>query len=270
MHGQTTAMVAGIDKKIQRATFQANQLESKIAHFIDREPFTIRVDKEDVADGHVGRLVAIKNLALGEPDTSLVLLAGEILYQLRSSLDHLVHQLVILSGNANKLKNSRRHQFPIFERKADYDKRADGMIDGVSKNIASLVEQQQPYVQRPKGPRNDALWILQDLNNTDKHRLIPVTVIGIDIIESTVADRHEKIFTVQSPNIVLEHEKVVCSFKWTVPDERIDASISCNVAFQQAMSPYGVTLGMDGLLYTIIHRCGGVVDVFRPMFPKKA
>ena len=139
-------------RRIQRATFQASQLESKIAHFTDREPFTIRVDKEDVADGHVVRLVAIKNLALGEPDTSLVLLAGEILYQLRSSLDHLVHQLVILSGNAKKLNNSRRHQFPIFERKADYDKRAGGMIDGVSKNIANLVEEQQPIRPSAKGP----------------------------------------------------------------------------------------------------------------------
>ena len=61
------ATVAGIDKKIQRATFQANQLESKITHYTDRDPFTIRVDKEDVADGHVGRLVAIKNPAVEEP-----------------------------------------------------------------------------------------------------------------------------------------------------------------------------------------------------------
>ena len=125
------ATVAGIDKKIQRATFQTNQLESKIAHYTDRDPFTIRVDKEAVADGHVGRLVAIKNPAVEEPDTSLVLLAGEILYQLRSSLDHLVHELVILSGNAEKLRDSRKHQFPIFESKSGYDKRAGRMIDGV-------------------------------------------------------------------------------------------------------------------------------------------
>ena len=114
------------------------------------------------------------------------------------------------------------------------------------------------------------MWILQDLNNTDKHRLIPVTVVGIDIIEATGDARHKQIFTAQSPNIVLEDEKVVFSFKWTVPDERIAASISCNVAFQQAMSPYGVTLGMAELLYTIIDRVGGGVDVFRPMFPNKA
>ena len=79
-------------------------LESKIAHYTDRDPFTIRGDKEAVADGHVGRLVAIKNPAVEEPDTSRVLLAGEILSHLRSSLDHLVHELVRLSGNAREAK----------------------------------------------------------------------------------------------------------------------------------------------------------------------
>ena len=260
------ATVAGIDKKIQRATFQTIQLESKIAHYTDRDPFTIRVDKEAVVDGHVGRLVAIKNPAVEEPDTSLVLLAGEILYQLRSSLDHLVHELVILSGNAEKLKDSRKHQFPIFESKSGYDKRAGRMTDGVSHNIAGLVEQQQPYVRRPGHPHDDALWILQNLNNTDKHRLIPVTVVGIDEIEVVSDARHGTLFTVQSPDIVLEHEKVLFTFKWPGPDENIDARISCSVAFQQAMSPFGVTLSMAGLLYSIIPRVGDVIDVFRSEF----
>ena len=48
----------------------------------------------------------MKDYDAGEPDVSLVLLAGEILYQLRSSLDHLVHQLVILSGNEERLKTA--------------------------------------------------------------------------------------------------------------------------------------------------------------------
>ena len=79
-------------------------LESKITQYTDRDPFTIRGDKEAVADGHVGRLGAIKNPAVEEPDTSRVLLVGEILSHLRSSLDHLVHELVRLSGNAREAK----------------------------------------------------------------------------------------------------------------------------------------------------------------------
>ena len=79
-----------------------------------------------------------------------------IVYQLRSSLDHLVHELVILSGNAEKLKDSRKHQFPIFESKTGYDKRVGRTIDGVSNNIARLVEQ-QPYVHRPARRNDDAL-----------------------------------------------------------------------------------------------------------------
>lgn len=261
-----TASLAGVDKKIQRAMFQVNQLDRQLAAFTNHEPFTVRVDKEPVEGGYVGRLVALQNPSVGEPDVSLVLLAGEILYQLRSSLDHLVHQLVILSGNEAKLRDSRKHQFPIFETQAGYKERSAGMIAGVSDEIAGMIERQQPYVHRPDGPRDDALWILQDLNNTDKHRLIPVAVVGIDVVEATGNARSGKLFTVQSPDIVLEHEKVFFSFTWNVPDDRIDARVTCAVAFQQAMSPYGVTLGMDGLLYSIISRVNHVVEAFRPLF----
>src|ERR1019366_10784351 len=119
-------------------------------------------------------------------------------------------------------------------------------------------------VHRPDGPRDDVLWILEDLNNTDKHRLISVAVVGIDVVEAIGSTRSAKLFTVQSPDIVLEHEKVFFSFTWNLPDERIDARLSCAVAFKQAMSPYGVTLGMDGLLYSMISRVNDVVDAFRP------
>jgi hypothetical protein len=258
--------LAGIEAKIDRAIASVNQLDREISLFTKRAPFTVRVDKEATNGGHVGRLVALKNPAVGEPDTSLVLLAGEILYQLRSSLDHLVHQLVILSGNEETLKDSRRHQFPIFETAAGFDDRALRMIEGVSEEIAEIVRRLQPFAHLPDHPRDDMLWILQDLNNTDKHRLIPVAVVGIDVVEATGNFRRGTLFTVQSPDIVLEDGKVFFSFNWNVPDEIIDARLACTIAFRQAMSPYGVTLGMDGLLCSIISRVSHVVDAFRPFF----
>ena len=59
--------------------------------------------------------------------------------------------------HAEKLKDSRKHQFPIFESKSGYDKRVGWMTDGVSHNIARFVEQQQPYVHRPARRHDDAL-----------------------------------------------------------------------------------------------------------------
>jgi hypothetical protein len=261
-----TATLAGVDAKLRRALLTANRLDQELAEFVKRKPFFARVDRETIPSGDVGRIVGVKNFSVGEPDVSLVLQAGEVLYQLRSTLDHLIHQLVILSGNESRLVDSRRHQFPIFETAAGYDERAAKTIDGVSPDISATIRKLQPFENRPDGPRNDMLWILQDLNNTDKHRLIPVAVVGIDVIDVTGNAGPGKLFTVQSPDIVLDHEKTLFSFKWSVPDNRIEAAISCTVAFAQAMSPYGVTLGMDGVLFGILHRVTQVVDTFRPRF----
>lgn len=142
------------------------------------------------------------------------------------------------------------------------------MIEGVSDEIADAICRLQPFAHLPDHPSDDMLWILQDLNNTDKHRLIPVAVVGIDVVEATGSFRNGTLFTVQSPDIALEDEKAFFSFHWNVPDETIDARLSSTIAFQQAMSPYGVTLGMDNLLLSIIPRVNGVVESFRPMFQR--
>jgi len=87
---------------------------------------------------------------------------------------------VLLNGNESKLR-SRRLQFPIFDTSEGYEAKAAGMIDGVSRQAVELIAAEQPYVRRPDNPRNDPLSVLQDLNNTDKHRMLPVTVIGLGI-----------------------------------------------------------------------------------------
>ena len=102
------------------------------------------------------------------------------------------------------------------------------------------------------------LWILQDLNNTDKHRLIPVAVVGISLVR--ISDTRGDLATVQSPDIVLEHDKVFM----TVTNEagRYDdlrTKLTSAVAFQQAMQVGGVTRGMDSMLWPITHRVHEVI-----------
>src|SRR5713226_5795182 len=107
-----TAALFGIDKKLERAVAHINNLQRQITVFRNQTPYTARVQVDtDYRGQRVGRLVAVKNFRVGDPDISMILLAGEAIYQLRSALDHLVHQLVILCGNATKLETSRRHQF---------------------------------------------------------------------------------------------------------------------------------------------------------------
>lgn len=258
--------LAGIDAKLRRAQTQIHDLYRVVEAGATPEPYTVRIDKDPDAGELARRFVALKTPGVREPAVSVVLFAGEILYQLRSGLDHLVHQLVLLSGHAAKLHASRRHQFPIFETADGYRKRADGMIDGVSPEAAALIEGEQPYRRLPDAPRKDLLWLLQDLHNTDKHRVIPTTVIGIGVVN--IYEGFGQIGSVQSPNVVLAHDQVFFSLLLQRPDQDIRAELRCTIAFEQAMSPYGVTLGIPGVLLSIMNRVTHLVNRFRPLFPE--
>jgi hypothetical protein len=138
------------------------------------------------------------------------MVAGEILYRLCSTLHHLLWQLVLVSGNADKL--TTRHQFRIFITQGSFLTDAPKMTDGVSGDIARIIERQQPFARLPNHPADDMLWLLHQLNITDKHRLVPLSVVGIDVISAN--SNNLPAFTVQSPDIRLEHEKVLFSLNW--------------------------------------------------------
>jgi hypothetical protein len=263
-----SASLFGVERKLQRAITHIHNLEQQIRSFRDLQPYSVRVQEDlDALTGQpVGRLIAVKNAHVADPDVGLVLLAGEAIYQMRSALDHMVHQLVILNGQATKLTSSRRHQFPVFENPQGYAQRAAGMIDGVSASAAKSIAAEQPYVRSASAPSTDPLWMLQDLNNTDKHRLIPVSVVGIGEIRGR--DSGSALFSLTSEDLVLEDGKMLWSF--TTPSGRYDdvhAELSCAIAFEQAMTlGTGITMSMHGILWRCFTRVDHVVGVFRPLF----
>jgi hypothetical protein len=108
----------------------------------------------------------------------------------------LLWQLVLVSGNADKL--TTRHQFRIFITQGSFLTDAPKMTDGVSGDIARIIERQQTFARLPNHPADDLLWLLHQLNITDKHRLVPLSVVGIDVISAN--SNNLPAFTVQSPD----------------------------------------------------------------------
>ncbi len=136
------------------------------------------------------------------------------------------------------------------------------MIDGVSKSIASLIEGEQPYKRRPDAPESDPLWILQDLNNTDKHRIIPVTIVVLSLARARSDDTPGDLFTVEG-TVPLEDGKVFFQFVDNGAHENIHAKLACTVSFQQATEISGITVGMDDMLWSITSRVSQIVEEFR-------
>ena len=115
------------------------------------------------------------------------LLIGEIAHNLRSALDGLIYQLVRANGKwpsfntqfpiflVGKTKRHRRgNKGPLIPHFEGYEL-ADGrsMIHGVACQHQRVIERFQPY-KRGNGGRKCPLFLLKELNNTDKHRLVAI------------------------------------------------------------------------------------------------
>ena len=107
-------------------------------------------------------------------------MVGEVAYNLRSSLDHLVWQLV----RANGCDPKRSNEFPVFWDEDRYRKKVGTKLRGVAKRHRQMIEDVQPF--RPESFVGPHLRMLHDICNTDKHRHL--NVVDIHSIASAYPD----------------------------------------------------------------------------------
>ncbi len=107
-----------------------------------------------------------------EPDWALIV--GEIMFDLRSALDHLVFQLHVrrYAGRTIPAKVERSSQFPIFYSPSDFAKRGAWRIENLGERERRAIRWLQPHITQ----RDKWWWVrhsLEDLDtfhNIDKHR----------------------------------------------------------------------------------------------------
>lgn len=95
---------------------------------------------------------------------------GDVLTNLRSSLDHLARQLVIANG-----RGASDSFFPLFDDPIDFLCRAMPVLRKLDATGQAILDQAQPY-NRANPPQDAALWLLNNLCNIDKHRHLHVTL----------------------------------------------------------------------------------------------
>lgn len=164
----------GIKFKIDRAYENIRNLEAEVRVFLESEPYTI-IEKQQFGVEKDSLNIIDPPGPVTPPPLSFSVLAGEILYHLRSSLDHLVWQLIIANGK-DPAELQPRPEFPIFWSRKGYESGGKGKIKGVSNKAATLIEQFQPYPRNGDifgfKPVAHPLYIIHTLNITDKHRLL--------------------------------------------------------------------------------------------------
>jgi hypothetical protein len=212
----------GVKAKIERAVKHINQFDTEASRF-ERDAYTVRVEP----DIDAGRLnLVTRDMGLGDPPVPLLLLAGEITYQLRSALDHIIYILA-------KQARERKRGFPIFKEPNEYKSQAPSMIKGVSARAEAIIEGAQPFQSNP--PDNYALWMLHELNNTDKHRVIPACSVyasKMDINFGSSGDFINLEFMRRVPKDGAQFAHIPLPERYT-PEMNMDSKTFSTVAFSE-------------------------------------
>jgi hypothetical protein len=197
--------------KLARAREHFKQLDTERRAFLDTQPFLYVPHYDNETGRH-----EIRVRKLADPPLRLGLLAGDVIHNYRAALDHLVYQV---AGHGPRGESGRgdRTQFPIFDRKRDFDSHIATYLKGVPKEAVPVFELFQPYMG---GERLIAM--VAALDDRDKHRVLtPVAAAPfagrLRLIESNAT----RVETLKGP-IYLDDGAVVCVF-WTAPKVHVVA-----------------------------------------------
>jgi hypothetical protein len=257
----------GVRDKIRRANTHRddlNRMLDPISH-LNPHPFAGEVR----GDGRE-HLYRWHNPPIPDPDTELVL--GDCVHNLRSALDHLAYQLVVL----NKKPTGGRPAFPIVDcpprRGWKYRwRRLPFSVPGVSVKANRIIEDIQPYKGGDVGRR---LSELRDLDNIDKHRHLLITIYAIT--HTATARWTGETPNYGTPRIVLPptapvHGEVAARVIWPVPRPQLDPQLyfGVGVRFHKRVGKRFARRPVIGVLSNLICTVeDDVIDtLFAPLFP---
>jgi len=147
--------------KIKRAKEHAAELQRQMRSFLDSSPYKVGY-KHDPGSR---KLIYYVTSAAPTPDY-LPLIAGDVIQNLMSALDHLAYHIVCRDTNDNP-PNPNWIYFPVADEVQKYEAKKGGKMQGASVGSFTAIDALKPY----KGG-NDSLWALYRLNNIEKHRLL--------------------------------------------------------------------------------------------------
>lgn len=165
------ARIEAVQLKLDRARYHNDQAQamwdqlynSGVYKFImrmdERPPYTIRF-RWDLRDRTEEEQRVL---------TDLGLIFADFLGNLRSALDHLAWRLVEVSGN----EPHNRTSFPAAKTEAAWLTARGRDVRGIAPELVAVIDEVQPY--RDDDPERNFLWVLDEVNNLNKHRMIPAT-----------------------------------------------------------------------------------------------
>ena len=164
------ADLAGARAKLRRADEHRLAFDELFIQHMLSEPYSIELEFDPGTGWHIFRW----RVAEEPPLEDLALIFGDILGNLRAALDYAVWQLVLAGGE----RPGRKTSFPVVRRARDWPVQGSAALKGVPDEYAALIEEIQPF--HSDRPDDHPLMLLEELNNVNKHRFLPVGVLTAD------------------------------------------------------------------------------------------
>jgi len=165
------ADLSGVLAKLDRAEEHRLEFDHLVEEYVGGGPYTIYSQYDPKTGWHTLRWQALRE----PPLQRLALVFGDMISNLRTTLDYLVWQLVLAAGN----RPGRRTSFPVVRRAKDWAVQSRTALGGVDRRWADEIESRQPF-QRPDRPSIHPLAILDHVNNLNKHRFLPVALLSVE------------------------------------------------------------------------------------------
>ena len=152
--------------KYNRAGEHVETLRQNLIPLRDLNAYVIATDIDNQTGEQIRRFDDVPSMPTG-----LEVVIGEMVYNFRCSLDHLVWQLVLSEGATP----DHRNEFPIFNDLSDYETAKKRKLRGVSDTVRTIIDGLQPCYSTGVNDYWWWLWYLQILSNADKHRHLLLT-----------------------------------------------------------------------------------------------
>jgi hypothetical protein len=168
--------LAPVDLKLARAGMQAQSLATSVQAWVRKNPITGRCE---LREGRLGFRLIQNAFTERPPTEEWGLIVGECVHNLRSALDNLAYALARLREDPPPQPS--KIAFHIVRDRTKFRSYSRG-LDQLPTEAAALVEKIQPFQRDGSAanglPDNDPLILLQQLNNSDKHRVPSVVLIA--------------------------------------------------------------------------------------------
>jgi hypothetical protein len=163
--------------KVKRANEHIVDLDTRLQRFSETDSYVIHVDFDPDADHDFMRLETVETVS-----DELLLVAGDALHNLRSSLDYVMHGICPMARD-----------FPIYGQRKHFEDAIKGTLKKTAEVYPTVIDFILDSVQPYEGGDGEILVYLNRLANIDKHRLLiarkQITyVLGIRAIDGDGAE----------------------------------------------------------------------------------